>query len=156
MNVINDTCNWLAIVDKPLKSKNEILDKMKLLRKLLLSEFDEIVEGIENEDFPEIINGIADSLVVLSNVPFYLNISQEEVEKELIKVKLSNNTKYCKTIEEALETKKMYLNGEHPNKIGESIEVVVEISQNKDFPYFVKTPEGKIMKSINFKDVDQF
>jgi hypothetical protein len=67
----------------------------------------------------------------------------------------SNMTKFCKTEEEAIETVKLYIEGKHPNKFGTCIETLYEETGGEVWKYRIITPNGKIMKSVNFKDVNE-
>ena len=154
MKVIEQTYEWLAVADKPLINKHDKINKLNDIKSWLIEEIDEGIAGLENDDENEIINSCADLLVVASNMPYYLGISLEALETECNLVKLSNDTKYCKTLEEALKSKEMYSNGTHPNKLGTKIKTIVETSNSLEFPYIVKRQsDGKLLKSINFKDI---
>lgn len=151
MKVVEQTYEWLAVADKPLINKHDKINKLNDIKSWLIEEIDETIAGIENDDKDEIINGCADLLVVASNMPYYLGISLEALETECNLVKLSNDTKYCKTLEEALETKEMYSMGMHPNKLGTKIKTIVETSNSDEFPYIVKRQfDKKLLKSYKF------
>lgn len=151
MKVVEQTYEWLAVADKPLTNKQDKINKLNQIKEWLLEEVDETIKGIENEDEDEIINGCADLLVVASNMPYYLGISLEALEAECNLVKLSNDTKYCKTLEEALESKRRYNSGTHPNKFGTVIKTIVETSNSDEFPYIVKRQfDKKLLKSYKF------
>ena len=79
-----------------------------------------------------------------------------ELQKEFDKVEKSNFSKYCKTFEEAQETVNAYANGTHPNKLGEIIETYIVSTKYTEYPFVVKRKDGKVLKSINFKDVNEF
>lgn len=154
--VIKQTNKWLSVSEKPCITKEEKLEKVKLIKSLLEEELTELEEAIQNDDIFEEYNAIADSYVVLSNLPFYLDLNLKVLNKELSLVYKSNCTKYCQAIEEAEQTKIAYANGTHPNKLGKSIEVNIHQNTiNGKTIYYLKTKEGKIMKSINFKDVNE-
>ena len=154
MKVVEQTYEWLAVADKPLINRQDKINKLNQIKEWLLEEINETIAGIENDDEDEIINGAVDALVICSNIPYYLGISLEALETECNLVKLSNDTKYCKTLEEALESKRRYDSGTHPNKFGTVIKTIVETSNSNEFPYIVKRQsDSKLLKSINFKDV---
>ena len=71
----------------------------------------------------------------------------------------SNMTKFCKTEAEAKVSAQMYANGTHPN-MQDKKEKVVKCEYlptgNSEYPFRVQTPDGKIMKSHLFLDVEHF
>ena len=154
MKVVEQTYEWLAVADKPLTNKQDKINKLNQIKEWLIEEINEGIAGLENDDEDEIINSCADLLVVASNAPYYLGISLEALETECNLVKLSNDTKYCKTLEEALESKRRYGSGTHPNKVGTVIKTIVETSNSDEFPYVIKrASDKKLLKSLLFKDV---
>jgi len=157
MNVVEQTYEWLAVAEKPLNNKQDKIDKLNKIKDWLIEEVNEGIAGLENDDENEIINSCADLLVVASNMPYYLGISLEALEIECNRVKLSNDTKYCKTLDEALQSKVAYSLGTHPNKYGTKIKTIIETSNSEEFPYIIKREsDGKLLKSYLFKDVNEF
>lgn len=156
-NVIKQTHDWLEVSELPCATKQECIDKVELIKKLVIEELNETIEGIKNDDLDEIYNGLSDSYTVLSNLPYYLSLDLKELDKEIGRTYLSNLTKYCDNKEDAEITKEMYASGMHPNKPGKIIEVdVYENEFEGKTVYYLKNKEGKIMKSWKFKDVNEF
>lgn len=143
---------WLEI------GENEFGDtsKLPLAISLVEEELQELKDGIKNKDRKEVINALVDLWWVLSNVSLYSAISVDELQQEFEKVEKSNFSKYCKTFEEAQETVNAYANGTHPNKKGEIIETYIVSTKYTEYPFVVKRKDGKILKSIKFKDVTEY
>lgn len=154
MNCTEMTHEWLNIPFGDKKySKEELIDKANLIKNLLIEEVDEFIEGVKEDDNKEIINACSDLLFVANNLSFFAGLSPEQVQEENIKVYKSNMTKYCKDYDEALLSQQLYKKGLHPNKKDCCIEVIIKPSYNEKYPYYLVTPEGKVMKSHNFEDV---
>lgn len=154
-NIIKDTVNWLSVAKQIPTSKEALIKELQLVKKLMNEELDEMIQGVEDDNRSEQLNGFVDAGWVLSNAYYFLQITDEEFQNECDLVNRSNNTKYCKTLDEALETKRMYLEGTHPNKLGQSISTIVITTNSVAFPYAVMNNSGKLLKSINFKDINQ-
>lgn len=143
---------WLSI------GENEFGDtsKLPLAISLVEEELQELKDGIKNKDRKEVINAIVDLWWVLCNVSLFSSVTVDELQKEFDKVEKSNFSKYCKTFEEAQETVNAYANGTHPNKLGEIIETYIVSTKYTEYPFVVKRKDEKVLKSINFKDVNEF
>lgn len=143
---------WLSI------GENEIGDttKIPLAISLVEEELQELKDGIQNKDRKEVLNAIVDLWWVLCNVSLFSSVTVDELQKEFDKVEKSNFSKYCKTFEEAQETVNAYANGTHPNKLGEIIETYIVSTKYTEYPFVVKRKDEKVLKSINFKDVNEF
>ena len=152
-NIIKQTSEWLT-VSKPLpRTKPELLKELFLVKKLINEEVDEMIQGVIDDDRSEVLNGFVDSCWVLSNAFYYLQITDEEFESESDLVNKSNNTKYCLTLQEALETQRLYKEGKHPNKPDVFINTLIHTTSSDEFPYCIINHEGKVLKSHLFKDV---
>jgi predicted HAD superfamily Cof-like phosphohydrolase len=102
-------------------------------------------------DMIELRDACSDLRVVLGNLIHFAGLNQQ-YEQDFNDVMDSNFSKFCTTEKEANETVSAYLNGTHPNKKGETIECYHEKVDNY---WIVKRKEdGKILKSIYFKDVN--
>lgn len=155
--VFNDVKDWLNCAKQRPVGKEAILKHLKEIKLFLIEEVDEIIEAYENDDRKGQVNGLVDSEWILHNFTWLLDISKDEYSLEKLKVKLSNYSKLCMSMEEALKSVKLYYNGEHPNKMGEKIEACVSPTGNKEYPFAVlRTKDNKVLKSYKFKDVDQF
>lgn len=142
--------------NKPPLSKDDPLywDKLKSQAKLIKEELDELIEGLENKDFREVRDAVADILVVTLGVAHLSNI---DVNSDMQKVTDSNLSKVCPTLEDAKSTQEYYLVKKGvkteikpcPTFTGYIIVVPTEQigSDNKVYP------AGKFLKSLsNFKE----
>lgn len=197
-------------------SEEEKQEKKKLIRNLLIEEYIEYIEAI---DFNDRINALADLKVVAMNLPFYLNLTiddvmelyytrskhmQDDKVNNFIKIMsniisleldkdydlltsiidiiylsdeiayiisnntyynieledkatfMSNMTKFDLTLEDAEESVRLYKLGQHPNKMNEIIDAKYEETGHSEWKYRIVRNDGKILKSLNFKDVEYF
>lgn len=158
MNATKLTQDWLRVAFGvvPTLTKEQKVAKAELIKKLLIEEVDEYIEAVKNNDYNEELNACSDLLFVANNLPYFSQISEYDLEQENIAVYHSNMTKFCRSEEEAKESVAMYAKGEHPNKMGVKIESMYMPTGHSEFPFRVQTLDGKIMKSHNFLDVDNF
>lgn len=152
MKVLEQTYNWLSISKTKCITVEDKLKEIQLIKKLVIEELDELETAVLSNNKSEEYNAIADSYVVLSNLPYMLDLNLDEINNELDKTYLSNCTKYCKTLEEAEQTQQAYLNGTHPNKLGIKLETFI---RQKDGVYYLVNKDEKIMKSINYLEPNQ-
>ena len=152
MSIIKDTIEWLSAVDKPVIDKEELKKKVELIKVLVIEELDEFLDALEHIDGKEMRNAIVDAQWIINNLSFYAGFTEEEIEEEAKLVRESNFSKFCKTENEAIESIVAYLKGEHPNKLGESVDCKYYETGNTEYPYVIKRLDGKIMKSINFSE----
>lgn len=220
-HVVRQTYTWLstAFGNVPTLDDNMMIDKMKLIGKLLIEEIEEYEEAQTRD---EKINAISDLLFVVNKMPFFLGYTADKAVELFDNVNVnyprrynsnqfiegikdiflndnyvlmnksvalldyadvvysiknmiifsgftdyemfienervfnSNMTKFCKTLEEAKRSVAMYENGTHPNKYGQKIETIYMETGHAEYPYRIQTPEGKIMKSHSFLDVEHF
>lgn len=155
-NVIKDTVNWLTVGKELPKTKEELIKELQLVKSIVNEEIDEMIEAVIDDNRSEQLNGFVDAQWCLANAYYLLQITDEEYEIECNAVNLSNNTKFCRNIKEAWETQHLYLIGQHPNKPDVFIQTVIKETNNEEFPYVVTTLQNKIMKSIEFKDCNEF
>lgn len=149
---IENIYKWLEI------GENEFGDtsKLPLAISLVEEELQELKDAIKNKDKKEALNAIVDTFWTLLNCSLFMGITVEELQQEFDKVEKSNFSKYCKTFEEAQETVNAYANGTHPNKLGEIIETYIVSTKYTEYPFVVKRKDGKVLKSIFYKDVSEF
>lgn len=159
MSVTKDTYQWLETAYKKgyqSSSKEDLLDKVELVRTLLNEELDEFILALENKDKAEMVNACSDLLFVATNLPFFAGFTHTQLELSNIQVFESNMTKFCKSEKEALDSCLAYSLGEHPNKKGTVIYAQPEKAPSLEFPYRVeRVSDGKLLKSITFKDVNE-
>jgi predicted HAD superfamily Cof-like phosphohydrolase len=105
----------------------------------------------EEGDLIELRDACADLRVVMGNLIHFAGIN-EQYEKDFNDVMDSNFSKFCTSQDEADKTVEAYANGTHPNKNGEKIKCYhVKVG---DYWIVKRVEDGKILKSINFKEVD--
>ena len=144
---IKDIFDWLQTGG----IKNENTGSQKNLGlDILKEEYEELVSGLIKEDKEEILDGAVDLVWVLCNNLLFNEISYEEFMEYFHKVSMSNWSKYCTTQEVAEETVKAYMEGTHPNKMGQKIDCYWECVKGI---YVIKRMDGKILKSLYFTDV---
>ncbi len=151
-NKIESIKKWVDCGYNLPKDKVELLARIDTVQKLVIEELDELRKGIYDNDESEIYNAAADAIVVVCNVLTHCNLDMDKFNNELDKVIASNWTKYCATLEEALESQRLYAEGLHPNKPNLKIKVNIE---PKGGVFILKNEINKIMKSHNFKDVHE-
>lgn len=105
----------------------------------------------EEGDLIELRDACADMRVVMGNLIHFAGI-KDQFSQDFDDVMESNFSKFCLSEEEAIDSVMAYYSGKHPNKMGEKIECFYE--QVGEY-WIVKVKETKkVMKSINFKDVE--
>lgn len=157
MSIIEDTYEWLNAVENPCLKTADLTKKVELIRDLLNEELNEFLVALENNDIKEQKNAIVDLLWVASNLGFFSGIALPMLEEEAKLVKKSNFSKFCKTHDEAHASVLAYMAGIHPNKQGEIIRTEIKETGRSEYPYYIaRKPDGKIMKALSFKDVNQF
>lgn len=107
--------------------------------------------GNDEKSLTELRDACSDLRVVLGNLIHFAGLNQQ-YEQDFNDVMDSNFSKFCTTEKEANETVSAYLNGTHPNKKRE----IIECYQEKVDNYWIvkRKEDGKILKSIYFKDVN--
>ena len=116
-------------------------ENFKLQLSLIKEELDETEEAFKNKDSVEVLDGLADTLYVLSGLVNLFGLD-DKMEEAIERVHESNMSKFPKSYEEAIRTVDKYKNSNvncHMVSRGESKVVVRD--------------DGKILKSINYKPV---
>lgn len=144
---IEDVFKWLDVAGIQCEDS---LSQRALGLSILDEEFKELWQGLVTGDKKEIMDGGTDFLWVFANNLRFHGISLEEFLEYAKKVSESNWSKFCSTLEEAQETIDAYQEGRHPNKPGECINCYFTKVGDK---FVVYRHDGKVMKSINFKEV---
>lgn len=123
--------------------------KINLSLNLIDEELEELKESIYNNDEQGVYDSVADLWFVIHNTTFFLNLHPEDINHYFENVIKSNYSKYCITEKEAEDTVEAYRSGTHPNKTGHRIDSYYEKVGEY---YVVKRHDGKILKSINWKE----
>jgi hypothetical protein len=155
-NIIKDTTDWLSVGKALPTSKEELIKELELVKLITNEEIDEMIQAVKDDNRSEQLNGFVDAQWCLNNAYYLLQITDEEYELEADAVNKSNNTKFCKSLEEACITQDLYLTGKHPNKLGVEIETFIRETSNKEFPYVIVNSKNKLLKAYTFKDSDEF
>jgi hypothetical protein len=155
-NIIKDTTDWLSIGKSLPTSKEELIKELELVKSLIDEEIDEMIQAVKDDNRSEQLNGFVDAQWCLNNAYYLLQITEDEYEIEADAVNKSNNTKFCRSYNEALITQDLYLTGKHPNKLGVEIETFIKETNNEEFPYVVVNSKNKLLKNFLFKDSDEF
>jgi predicted HAD superfamily Cof-like phosphohydrolase len=105
----------------------------------------------EEGDLIELRDACADMRVVMGNLIHFAGI-KDQFDKDFEDVMDSNFSKFCTSEQEAIDSVAAYASGTHPNKMGDKIACFYE----KVGEYWIVkvSDTKKVMKSINFKDVE--
>ena len=117
----------------------------KLRMDLITEECREFVEAVDNHDFTEMVDALADILYVVYGAGASFGV---DLNKAFDIVHKSNMSKVCKTEEEAQETVEWY----RENKL----DVYDSPAYRKSGDYWVvyNKSSGKVLKSINYQRVN--
>ena len=141
----------VPISDKALPNittENPKLAKLRL--DLILEETRELKEAMDNHDFLETVDALADILYVTYGAGVAWGV---DLQKAFELVHESNMSKICNSREEAEETVKWYKN--NPEKGDPSPRLRKALDDVKDTKYVVyEESTGKILKNVNYKAVD--
>lgn len=142
-NVVNQTYMWL----KACGLKNEDNEEKY---QLALSLIDEEVQEIKDAKSDlELMDAIADTMVVLTNAAYFKGIDRKHLLTYIFSVISSNASKLCIEEETAKKTVELYKGGKHPDKEGVKVDCsYVETSAGL---YVIQRTDGKILKSIDYK-----
>ena len=148
--VIKDIHTWLETAKPEFGTKV----KLDLSVDLIKEELEELQFALKTNNREEILDASCDLIWVIENVTYYYGITPDEITDHLEKVRISNFSKFCLTLDQAKETVKAYATGTHPSKPLQSIETYYEYTNNEEYPYVVlRKSDDKILKSLYYKDV---
>ena len=119
----------------------------KLRLDLILEETRELQEAIENHDFTEVVDALADILYVVYGAGSSFGVN---LDKAFDLVHESNMSKLCKSVEEAEKTVAWYM--ENREKTGYDSPAYRK-GTNGDYWVVYNESTGKILKSINYTPV---
>ena len=120
----------------------------KLRLDLILEETRELQEAIENHDFTEVVDALADILYVVYGAGSSFGVNLDEAFRL---VHDSNMSKLCKSQEEAQATVDWYM--ENREKTGYDSPAYRK-GTNGDYWVVYNESTGKILKSINYHPVE--
>ena len=149
---INKIYDWLKIANRfGDKSKTE------LAKNLILEEINELFEAVEKNDKNEMLDAYADIQFVLCNLTFFEGLTGKELQNYYLAVVESNNSKFCNSMQEAVDTIYAYAQGEHWDKPDVKIECYMEEKELNGSIIFVvrRKSDDKILKSINYRTASE-
>lgn len=117
---------------------------------LIREEFKELILANSENDIQKIKDAIGDLFFVIMNNAYFNGITVAEIEDIYRKIYISNMSKFCISLDEAIQTVEAYENGTHWDKLGTKIKCYFDTVGNF---FVVKRQDGKILKSINYKPV---
>ena len=118
---------------------------------LIQEEFQELVDAIQQCDFTEVRDAVADVLVTTYGLAYRAGI---DADADMDEVHASNMSKFCKTREEAIHTAHKYeklgvMCSYRQPATGITAVVSAQDQTGKDGKFY---PAGKLLKSINVKE----
>lgn len=145
--MIKDVYQWLETAgQEPSEAK------VALAIKLIEEELQELKDAWAKGDRVEFLDAVVDLYWVVTNASYFAGEDIKSVQEYVEKVSLSNWSKFCKNKVEAQITVDLYRTGQHPDKQGQIIECDYE--KSGEF-WIVKRPDGKILKSYQYFNVDK-
>lgn len=146
---ISDVQKWLTVGGFKFGDESKVPLSISLVEEEIL----ELKEGISKGDKKECLDAIGDIFVTLHNVSQSLGYTPELITQYQEAISKSNWSKYCSDQKEAEDTVEAYRSGTHPSKMGTRIDSYYEKVGNY---YVIYRHDGKILKSINFREPTYF
>lgn len=143
---------WLEKIGmkKPDKPCFMTPEQKKMNMMLIDEEVQELMIALsKNDDIVELADAYFDVLWVVTQSAMMNGLNINDIVRA---GSMSNLSKFCDTSEEAFKTVEAYLEGKHPNKLGQFIETYAQ--QVGDSYIIKRTKDDKVMKSISFKEPD--
>ncbi len=142
---------WLKTIGQEKPGQPQLMESelRDLYTKITEEETNEMYSAIASNDFTEICDGLFDSLWTITQLAMMHGININDLTRAGY---ISNMSKFCQTRQEALDTVIAYELGKHPNKMG--VHMATEFEQVGDLYVVKRKSDGKVMKSINFKEPD--
>jgi len=142
---------WLKTIGQEKPSQPQLMDTSlrKLYTDITKEETNELYSAIAANDLTEICDGIGDALWTITQLAMMHGLNINDITRA---VYMSNMSKFCKTEEEAAATMVAYADGTHPNKLG--VHMATGFTQVGKLYVVKRMSDGKVMKSINFKEPD--
>ena len=145
-NGLNDVAKFHDTFSLPIEEKPIIpaAKRCELRVSLLQEELNELKEAIEDNDLVEVADALCDIQYVLSGAILEFGLATD-FKTLFDEVQRSNMSKTCKTMEEAIATKKHYFEtkGTH------------SFIEEKDGEFLVyREGDKKVLKSVNYSPAD--
>lgn len=145
-NTIEKILDWCKLAGI---SQNGDDKQFNLWKGLMLEELNETEESFLSNNKEEQLDGLADLIWVTCN---WAHMNNLDLLSMLKKVEESNYSKFCTSLDEAVQTVEAYENGTHWDKLDVKLKCYFDIVGDY---YIVKRHDGKILKSINYKPVNK-
>ena len=145
-NTIEKILDWCKLAGI---SQNGDDTQFNLWKGLMLEELNETEESFISNNKEEQLDGLADLIWVTCN---WAHMNNLDLLSMLKKVEESNYSKFCTSLDEAVQTVEAYENGTHWDKLDVKLKCYFDIVGDY---YIVKRHDGKILKSINYKPVNK-
>lgn len=145
-NTIEKILDWCKLAGI---SQNGDDTQFNLWKGLMLEELNETEESFISNNKEEQLDGLADLIWVTCN---WAHMNNLDLLSMLKKVEESNYSKFCTSLDEAVQTVEAYENGTHWDKLNVKLKCYFDIVGDY---YIVKRHDGKILKSINYKPVNK-
>jgi predicted HAD superfamily Cof-like phosphohydrolase len=143
---INHVAAFHDLFDAPILPAPSIPgpDRCALRVNLLQEELDELKEAIEQKDLIGIADALGDIQYVLSGAVLEFGLG-DRFAAIFDEIQRSNMSKMCQTLEEAEQTAMYYQNTKN---------FETKIVQKGDVYLVYRTPDHKVLKSINYSEAD--
>ena len=145
-NTIEKILDWCKLAGISQKGDDA---QFNLWKGLMLEELNETEESFISNNKEEQLDGLADLIWVTCN---WAHMNNLDLLSMLKKVEESNYSKFCTSLDEAVQTVEAYENGTHWDKLDVKLKCYFDIVGDY---YIVKRHDGKILKSINYKPVNK-
>jgi len=145
-NTIQKILDWCKLAGIPQNGDDA---QFNLWINLMKEELEETIAATEDNNPEGILDGLADLIWVTCN---WAHMNNLDLISMLKKVEESNYSKFCTSLDEAVQTVEAYENGTHWDKLDVKVKCYFDIVGDY---YIVKRKDGKILKSINYKPVNK-
>ena len=139
--MIEQIKHWREVFGLPNRTVPKIAksEELILALNLVYEEAGELNTAVNDKSLNEIADAVGDLYFVVTQMAMVCGLNPEELVQ---KVYDSNMSKLCKTEDEAIQTVAAYL------KKG----IKTYIEQKDDYFIIKRSEDGKVLKSINFKE----
>lgn len=141
--MIEQIKHWREVFGLPNRTIPRIPNdkELSLAMNLIYEESDELDDAIQNKSLNEIADAIGDLYFVVTQMAMVCGLNPEELVQ---KVYDSNMSKLCKTEDETIQTVSAYLQKG----------IKTHIEQKDEYFIIKRREDGKVLKSIKFKEPD--
>mgnify|MGYP001601411906 CR=1 FL=1 len=146
-NHFDQVAEFMNVSEQPVRTAPSTIDEKTLdfRLSLVMEETQELAEAVENDDYVEMVDALADIIYVVDGFAHTLGV---DLNKAFRLVHESNMTKFCVSEEEAKETVEWYKKNESRYD-----SPAYRLSKGGRWIVYNKST-SKVLKSINYKPVD--